>query len=328
MALEKLDMILLISGAVLAVISIIVNIVSVSRLSGLSEAVSQFENKFESKTTQENRPGEGDSPDEKMEASTETGSDTRTGTRYRAPSARTERPSQEPAEEGAGSMPPMRHAGIAKAGVRLPPEEPAAEAERAVAEEAQTEIPAEPEKAHTSRDREMNLDLLAGVERLNKEEQALLADYLLKSAMLSARKPPVSSPETTPSASEASAAAEPVAGEDPDADVMEVVEDAPSKPSGPASASSEDEPVEINPFDHVQHKIDMKNVFEALKGMKKGRPLLIDFQDVLFLIEEEAEALEELSRYCEKYGVPLAVKNVQANIRNDLHSQLPLLRVV
>jgi len=345
--LEKLDLILLIAGGVLVVVSVVVNIISSARLGNLSESINQFEAKFEAKSASDRRPPQNDSrtgrAGEKFDSSVlpsaePSGSDSRHGTRYRPPGSRVKVPdSAESSEEGSGSVPPpTRHINIGKAGVRLPADEPSAEdgksagvavageeqvsvSEAKAAEEPPRSSPASASKKEPVKDAPLaESGSLAGSDKLSQDDQALLQEYLGSRAGVSGEK--ADAPE--PDLADAGTPRNGQAAED-DGDVMEVVED--TRFMQKTAPAPEDI---INPFDHTQHSLDMGRVLEPLSRLKSGATLNIDFQDVLFLIDEEIDALSKVYRQCRKQGITLAVRNVQRNVQSDLHAKFPELKIV
>jgi hypothetical protein len=133
--------------------------------------------------------------------------------------------------------------------------------------------------------------------------------------------PPVPNAEVFPSSPEPSPAVSP--GEEDE--VMDVVHEEP--PGSPVSGAPAEE---ISLFDSLSQTITLAPLEEMLLLSPEQQPprVLLDFGRVMFLFDDQHEALENLLRKARANGISLAAKGVSADLRDELknkHADLSLV---
>ncbi len=338
MIMEKLDIILLIAGGVLVIISIVINFVSSARIGKLSESINQFEAKFETNSAHDKVEGHDDSragqsgitnDSSGQSVSDHGGSDSRTGTRYRPPGSGVKPPDMGPSEEGSGSILPKHHTAIAKAGVRLPADEgPNHDHETPVSEEKNEPEPSAEKQREPLSNSELHdmpaQKTIASLksEMLSMDDQALIQDYLRNDTEIKGENVNDYAADLVQLKSSYSSE-----GSSQDGDVMEVVEDTRAMQS-PTLTDIKEEDESINPYDPNLMRIDLGKAGHSLKFVNKGVPLILDFKNVTSLSEDETAMLIELNRKCIKQEVPLSIKNVHRVLKNDLHSRIAEIKFI
>jgi hypothetical protein len=87
-------------------------------------------------------------------------------------------------------------------------------------------------------------------------------------------------------------------------------------------------PVEINPFDTTVQKIDFEKIYQILSGMKTGDNLILNFRDILFLIESEYQSLKQLYTKASNKNIILSIKNVSRELKNDILSRISRINFI
>ena len=344
---EYLDIILISIGGLLIVASVVVNILSTTRLSRLSESLNRLEEHVEYQTV-ENKPKK-EGADSAFDSSILPGSDLSDtdsrGTRYRPPGSRTGAPKKEESRpEGSSTRILIRKSGIKvpetvapapelemspePVPVEAPIPEPAAETASAKKFEA---MPIRPGEVFSST-AEIPADALAEIPAPKSavpEKAAPLAVVPPSPAEAPSRRRGTEEEELLKSYLGDSSAryfdanpsdpAEAGEGAEAEEDVMEVIQDTGVYPAVVAAAP------DYNPFDAALQRVNLAPVRAALPQVPGGGRLTLDFCDVLFLVDEEQADLLRLSAETEQRGVTLALRNVTPGLQAELSAKLPAL---
>lgn len=339
--LENLDTILIGVGALLIVVSVVVNILSTARLSRLSETISRLEERVEARNAEEknNREGSDSAFDSSILPSTELPDTDSRGTRYRPPGSRAGAKKEDSRSSGPSTRILIKKSGekVADTVVTTPahasevrtkaPEapipEPASEAVAAFVAENGGVTASLPEPAVSSPvDEKPAVISEPAPQGFGSEEEELLKSYLGESSTryMNVKKPaapeaPAPAVPAAPAVSTAPAAAI----DESDEDVMDVIQDTGVYPA--ASAVSP----EFNPFDPVLQRVNLAPVRAALAQYPQGGRLVLDFKDVLFLVQDEHTDLVRLAAETGQRGVILCLRDVADGLKTELSSKIPSL---
>ncbi|MFH0922101.1 MAG: hypothetical protein V1913_17285 [Fibrobacterota bacterium] len=333
---ENLDTILLVVGSLTVVVSIIVNILSTVRLSRLSETINRLEERVEKKPASEEK-GRKEDADSSFDSSILPAPDVSDNdshsTRYRPPGSRA-------GGTASGTRSGPGSTRIKKAGMRVPetivttpaPDahalpinetvpEPAAEARSVESVEPYSAAEAPPTTAVPAADTLLPVaeavpEPTAPVSlHMGQEEEELLKNYFGDSTRryLGAKAPGPAAP-AAPKGAETADESE-GGGEE---DVMDVILD-----TGvyPAAVQVPD----YNPFDASLQRVNFAPVRAMLAQLTAGARVTLDFQDVLFLVEDEYGDLTRLAAETAQRNLVLAIRNVSAGLQAELSSKIPTL---
>jgi len=380
MFLENIDAIIIGTSAILILVSIVVNIVSTSKLSQLSESLSYLEKNFEAaeaaksriggSPARENQPPDWDSSI--LPAADPALKETRTGTRYRPPGTRIDlKPvgKREPEKDSQTSDSPAPKVSASDSEPQVytgSPGNTETKGDDLMATAlvsgpiiGQNPTPKEKESTPlppTSEDeQEMLKSYLGSTSPFLKEEETKKEEKKQESPsdeelITGTAKEPENdiSPETSEKpASDASALGHDlIPNFEGEEDVMDVIEDAtaveeeeakPEEIKKPEPVSKEPapepvkaapkktgaEPMEINPFNPSQQKVNFDLVKSLLKQIEPETDFILDFSDTLFLVKNEIKRLGEIEKAAGKKGVRLALKNVANDLRIEIMAKMP-----
>jgi hypothetical protein len=368
MILEKLDIILLVTGGALIIVSFIINILSTIKISRFSESLDRLEHNFKA-TTANPRGREATAPagtraaaraydSSILPAVEKRPSDSHRKTRYRPPGS-SAASSKENVILTDSSLARISSSGeeapvsdtspLDKSATRAPSDQAASreKPEPSKAEEKSAPITSEPISEISDKKPPLDSGELAD------DARQLVKDYLGDSSDLINKK--AGTPSEGADSREISKGSKQKGADD----VMEVVEapkqldtakPKPESPKQPDTAKPKPESpkqpdtakpkpkrpkeldtakpksggatVEINPFEKRHQKIDFIKIFRQLDDMKPGGSLILNFQDILFLVKKEINTLNDIYIKAFDKNVTLSLKNTSSDLRNEVLSKI------
>ena len=332
MILEQLDIVLIVGGGILIAVSFIMNILGTKKINHFSEEINRLELLLSERTVEKKEPSSsrhvpGSSHDSAYDSSILPAAEIRTPdgkrkTRYRAPGLHIDKLGN--IVSGAETAAPDDSA------VKSKPVEPAPEPERPEisgehdtpvqafsAKPQKTPIPLKKTAETPDPQTPKPLKETAETVDLPEEEKALLKSYLNGPSDVleeTGDHPKSGSRDSRPAKEEES-------------EVMEVIED--NQFSSVNRIQNYGlKPVEINPFDNTVQKIDFEKIYQTLSGMKTGENLILNFRDILFLIESEYQSLKQLYTKASNKNIILSIKNVTHELKNDILSRISRINFI
>jgi hypothetical protein len=348
MGLETFDLVLIGISAVMIAATLAFNVVGTLRLGQLSEKLDVLEKTLETKapgqaapTTAVPRPGYDPAI---LPTAEPAPNESKTGLRYRPPGSRTLKMQAAAAGASLPSGPPAPT--IPKSGARITPAEPPEAARAPSPEEIFVAGPGvKPGPSAPRADKTptpVGGETPLSAEPTAEESQALLKGYLGagspfldKPVPPSGTEPPKvgSSPPAEPSYARPEAKTEMItfeglfSGTDlfkdqpPEEEVLEVIGER-LAPAPPGAAA----PLEINPFDPSHQKVNFHLLQSLIRQEAEGREFLLDFQDTLFLLDNEWSAFLEIAKQAAAKRIRLSLKNVAVDLKSEIASRsLPVV---
>jgi len=356
------DTIILISAAVLVVVSFVVNIVSAFKISGFSEELNRLEENLETAAA----------ANRKTDSSVKSGSDTRThiydskvfpsaekkpgdsGSRYRPPGS-TPVPTGEP-----GGVKPetttIRYRPPGKSGMRIPDQLPG--------EKRDVESASQPYEQHPAIISSMHATVPSSSEPL-PDDAFITSGPVVKPKPQTLAGPEPEAAETpapvAPAAKELSQDeldliknylggssknvveenAEDAAKDDGSDELMKAAGEVAAEEEAALPGSEESEVLDViadtaffkvddinranavNPFDSSLQKVDFETVRKHVATCAPGGRVTIDFKEILFLTDNEFTSLSALISSARGHNVAIGAVNVAADLNAELLSKCP-----